>query len=346
MAKPNPRTLAVQFFKELKKKGAPEPIYYLHGEEAYLLDNALRALLEAAAPHGLNDSNYEQLPSKELTSERLRNAVETSSFFGGRRVVVVRDLQEMDLKQLDELADYFDAPNPNTCLVLHAMTAQRKIDGRKGIIKRLKKAARVVEFKAYYAEDAERFARNRAEKRGLELDRHALAYFMDAVGIRLVDIVGALEKLDLFLGHSDSTRHVRVEQVQEIIADTRSHDVFDLTDALGEKRMEDALRVLDKMLIAGESAIGITTMIARHFRILAKLQDPGLRVASNKEKAQAAGVHPYFLKSYVRQVQKFSVSSTEDILSALLRVDFSLKSSTLDDRIILERLLFDISLAH
>jgi len=345
MARSNPRTVTVEFFKELKKKGAPEPIYYLHGEEAYLLDNALDALIKAAAPDGLNDFNYEQLPSKELTGDRLRNAVETLSFFGGRRVVVVRDLQEMDLKQLDELAEYFDAPNPNTCLVLHAMTAQRKLDGRKGIIKRLKKAAKVVEFKAYYAEDAELFARDRAKRRKLDMDQRAMAYFMDAVGTRLVDIVGALEKLDLFLGQSDSVRRVSVEQVQDIIADTRSHDVFDLTDALGDKRMEDALRILEKMLIAGESAIKITTMISRHFRILAKLQDPGLRVASNKEKAQAAGVHPFFLKNYSRQVRKFSLSSTESILSALLRVDFSLKSSKLNDQIILERLLFDISLA-
>lgn len=339
MAKKRPSDIARDFFTSIKRAKEPAPIYYVYGEESYLLDRAVEALIKLAAPDGINDFNYDAYHAKEVAGEQLRSTVETLPFMSKRRIVLVRDLQEMDLRQLNALDDYFTNPSPSTCLILHAMTAQRSVDGRNASVKKLKKAAEVCEFKTFYAEDAERFVRKQAADRGLHVDQASIAYLTQAVGSSLADLSAALEKVDLFIGPGDPPRQATVDVVSEIIADTKVNSVFDLTDALGERNLERALIILDKMLLSGEAAIMINQMIARHFRIIAKLQDPSLRNAGRNERARAAGVSPFFLKDYNRHAAKFSPARTRAILERLVDVDLSLKSSKLDDRIHLERLI-------
>lgn len=346
MAKSSPSDIATQFFTKVNRAKEPEMIYYLHGEESYLLDHAVQAVIDLAAPDGLNDFNYDAFHAKDASGDALRAAVETLPFMCKRRIVLLRDLQVMDLKRLDALEDYFTNPSPTTCLIIHAMTAEKKVDGRLGIIKKLKKAADVCEFKSFYSKDVEDFIKKRARVRNMRLDHDAIAYFGEAVGSKLADLDAALEKLDLFVGNSDQTRDVHLSQVKEIIADTKVNSVFDLTDALGERHMQDALHILDKMMLSGEPAIMINQMIARHFRIIAKLQDPSIRNAGRNERASAVGVSPYFLKDYDRHARKFSAEKTEHILEHLVDVDMQLKSSKLADHLILEKLVFDIMASH
>ena len=343
MGRKKPRDVARDFFTKIKRASAPDLVYYLYGEESYLLDRAVEAVIELAAPDGTNEFNFQLFRGKDTTGEQLSSAVETLPFMVERRVVLVRDLQEMDLRELADLEGYFADPSPTTCLILHAMTAERSVDGRKSIVRKLKKAATVCEFRAFYDEDVERFVHKQAADRGMRLDQGACAYLTHAVGGRLADLDQALEKLDLYLGASEQTREVGAEQIAQIIAETRVSSIFDLTDALGDKDLEEALAILDQMLLSGEAPIKIEVMIARHFRILARLQDPSLRNAGRTQRARAVGVSPYFLKDYARHARKFSPARVHHLLDQLVDVDLSLKSSKLDDRVILEQLLLNIA---
>lgn len=340
----SPSDVAREFFQNVSRAKTPDLIYYLHGQESYLLDRAIDALLKLAAPDGINDFNYDAFHAKELSGDQLRSTVETLPFMSSRRIVVVRDLQEMDLKQLLAMDDYFLDPAPTTCLILHAMTAQKSPDGRSSIMKKLKKAATIGEFATFKEHDAEKFVAKQANDRGMRLSDGAMGYLMQAVGQGLAELDLALTKIDLFLGKSDTLRQVGIDEVTPIIAETRSHTVFELTDALGAKNLEQALHIFDRMLISGEAPIMINQMIARHFRILARLHDPSIRNAGRNEKAKAAGIAPFFVSNYQRDAQRFSPVRIERILEHLVDVDHSLKSSRLDDRVHLERLIMQIVL--
>lgn len=341
-SKPRPSDLARQFFTTIAKASQVEPVYYLYGEESYLLDRAVEALVKAAAPEGVNDFNYDGFYGKDVSIEQLCSAVETLPFMCKRRVVLVRDVQEMDIKQLEGLGDYLDNPSPSTCLILHAMTAQKSIDGRSSIVKKLKKVAQSFEFKAFYENEVEQFLHKQASLRQMRITDAAAAHLVEAVGTSLAELDKALDKLDLYMGAQDSARTIEVEMIHEIIAQTKINSVFELTDALGDKRAEDALNILDKMMLMGESAIMINQMVARHFRILLKLKDPSVRNAGNAERAKAAGVSPYFLKDYQRHADKFSGPQLRQIMAELLITDMALKSSKLSDKTIVEALLLKI----
>jgi DNA polymerase-3 subunit delta len=331
------------FFRDLKKRDSPAPVYYLYGEETYMLDEAVDAVIKFAAPGGLNDFNYDGFQGRDATGEAIVSACEMLPMMVDRRIVVVRDAQAMPMSELEELSEYLDDPAETTCLIVHANTTQKSLDGRRSIVRKLKKAGESCEFAALYENEVGEILNRHAGKRALRLTPAASAYLIEAVGTDLTSLNSALDKIDLFCGDSDeSPRLIDDDTVKEVVADTKVRTVFDLTETLGDKQFEDALRILDSMLLNGESPIGILAMIARHFRIVARLHDPEVRNLNRRDKASAVGVVPFFLKDYQRHARKFSLDDLTVIRRKLLGIDESLKSTGLDDRTLMESLLYDI----
>jgi DNA polymerase-3 subunit delta len=317
----------------------------VHGPDAYMLDVALDALRDAVAPEGLNDFNYDFFRGRDVDGDVLRSACEMLPMMSRRKLVLVRDAQEINPKELESLEEYFKDPAPSTCLVFHAFTADKSLDGRLKGVKLMRKAANEFELKGFYENELDDVLAREAKRKGLQLDRAGTAYLVEAVGTDLGELVRALEKVSLYVGarpDSGSLVDASYDDVREIIAETRVHNVFKLTEMLGQRDFEASLHALDGMLSAGEPALRITSMIARHFRIVDKLHDPEIRRASRNDKARAVGVVPFFLKDYERDANRFSIEDCRHVRKLLLEVDTGLKSSRLPDRAIMEHLLYRI----
>src|SRR5438309_1313753 len=76
--------------KGLKQGAAPGPVYYLHGEEDVLKEEAVRALLERAVDPAARDFNVDARAAAELDPEALRALVDTPPMVAERRAVGVR----------------------------------------------------------------------------------------------------------------------------------------------------------------------------------------------------------------------------------------------------------------
>lgn len=328
-----------ELFKKLKK-GDVAPIYYLHGPDALMLETAVGAVVDAALPNGPNDFNFQKFGGNDASAEAVRNAAETLPFMTERRVVVLQDVPQMPSQEFEALTEYFADPAPTTVLIVVAMTASKKLDGRTAPVKALRKAAQEYEFKELREWEVSEVVERNARSLGISLDRDAIAYLVEAVGTDLSTLVGALEKIDLYIGTEQ--KKARVEDVQAIVTDTRVKSIFDLTDAVGARNFGAALKILDRMLVAGESAIGITAMFARHFRIVGRLQDPKIAGMRKNDAAKAIRVSPYFVKDYLADAGRFARTEIERIRRRLVETDLALKSSRLTDRVIMEALLFDI----
>src|SRR5881296_3227980 len=104
------------------KQGAPDPVYYLHGDEDVLKDEAVQALLERAVDPagGTRDFNVDQRSAVELDPESLHALVNTPPMLAPMRAVVIRGLEQLrkTAKVRQELLRYLEAPSPSTLLVL------------------------------------------------------------------------------------------------------------------------------------------------------------------------------------------------------------------------------------
>src|ERR1051325_4428121 len=102
------------------KQGASDPVYYLHGDEDVLKDEAVRALVERAVDPAARDFNVDQRNAPELDAEAFHALVNTPPMLAATRAVVVRGLDQLKktAKLRQELLRYLESPNPTTLLVL------------------------------------------------------------------------------------------------------------------------------------------------------------------------------------------------------------------------------------
>src|SRR5437879_4279534 len=65
-------------------------VYYLHGDEDVLKEEAVRALVDRALDPGARDFNFEQRRAGDLDSEAFHSLVNTPPMLAAARVVVIR----------------------------------------------------------------------------------------------------------------------------------------------------------------------------------------------------------------------------------------------------------------
>ncbi|HRP06960.1 MAG TPA: hypothetical protein PLL69_00600, partial [Gemmatimonadales bacterium] len=102
------------------RKGPPAPVWYLHGSETILKDEALHTLVDIILDPSLRDFNLDLLTAQQLDPDQLAAACSTLPMMAERRVVVLRDVENWKRKSKAKQAavEYVKNPAPDTVLVM------------------------------------------------------------------------------------------------------------------------------------------------------------------------------------------------------------------------------------
>src|SRR5207302_2117748 len=78
-----------------KGEGAPAAVYYLHGDEDVLKDEAVRALVDRVLDDASRDFNLDQRRAGDLDPEAFHSLVNTPPLLAAVRVVVLREVEDV-----------------------------------------------------------------------------------------------------------------------------------------------------------------------------------------------------------------------------------------------------------
>ncbi|WP_305043909.1 DNA polymerase III subunit delta [Geoalkalibacter sp.] len=311
-------------------------LLFLYGEERFLLERAYQDVLAKVVDAAARDFNLEVFTGREATAEKVLDVCRTLPVFAPRRLVVVKDAHLLTANDLAGFLPYLNHPVPETVLLFIGRT----IDGRLGFFREFKKKGTLVEFKPLYDNQIPGFVKEQARLEGKSFTEDGLALFCRRQGTDLGEIQAELLKLATYVG----TRVlIDVEDVRQVVSDSRAESVFDLVNAIGQRRAAEALRLLTRMLEDGEPPLRILTMVVRHFRQLwqtAELQRLG---AERGEMARRLRINPYFLDGLIAQARRFESLEFRRALAACLEVDLALKSSGGHPEAYMERLVLDLA---
>src|SRR5260370_11442984 len=97
------------------KRGVLQRVYYLHGKEDVLKEEAVRALGDRAVEAPTRDFTVDTRAAAELGPEELHALVNTQPMLAARRAVVVRGVEQLRKKSpaREELLRYLANPNPS-----------------------------------------------------------------------------------------------------------------------------------------------------------------------------------------------------------------------------------------
>jgi len=331
----NGRQMKYQDLQNTIERGDIGPLYYMYGDEPYLMERLVRRIVERLVPPDMRDFNLNVFYGAENKGEDIAEAAATMPMFSSRRVVLVRKADELSAASQEILLSCVRNPSPSTCLLF----VGEKIDQRKKFFAEIKKGGVLVEFKRLYENQLPVFIREEASLFGKRLETAAGEMLVHLVGNNLRELVSELEKASLFVGQREL---ITADDIRSVVSDTKVNSVFDLTDSLGGRKPDKALRSLDTLLRGGEAPLVILAMISRHFRQLWKVRELLDRGTPARDVGNKAGLNPYFLQGIIRQAGNFTVAELGSVFRKIHELDGALKSTRLKPEIHLQDFIFEI----
>ncbi len=320
-------------FNRAVARGEFAPLYLLYGDEPYLVERAVKKLLERAVDPGFRDFNLNVFYGNECKGAEVFGAAQTLPMFADLRVVLVKKGGELSAGAMEILLCYLQDPSPSTCLVLQA----EKIDGRKKFFAEFKKRGELVEFKRPYENQLGPYVRDEVRAAGKKIDAAAADLLAYLVGNNLQELVSQIEKLCTYCGKQEV---IGVAEVQAIVSDTKVENVFEFTDALGSKDLGKSLAMLTSLLRDGEVPLRILGAVARHYRQLWQVRELQNRKIPAGELAKATGINPYFLKKVTDQARNYQLGELKLVFERMLELDLAFKSGGRSDALF-ERFVTD-----
>jgi DNA polymerase-3 subunit delta len=313
-------------------RGKIAPVYCLAGER-YLVDAAhaaIRAAVLALAGPGAG-FNHDTFELKESGLEACLATARTLPMMAKRRLVVGKGIDQVKAELLEPLVEYVRDPNPSTCLVL----VGDKVDVRFKAFVALRKAGYLHVFQPLRDNALAGWLRSEARARKIEISGEATSALADLAGPELGRLSQALDQLWLYTGG----RPVGLDDVEELIAETRQRNVFELTKTIGAGDVPRALGLLANMLRNREPALRIQFMLARQMRQIWRAKELLAAGAARGEIASGVGISPYFLDDVLLPAKRMSRATLARAFERLYQSDLALKSSRVDEDLLISRLV-------
>lgn len=327
------RATKIDLATELKRSG-PRPVYAIDGGERVLVDEAVRAIRDAAVPPRARDFNYQAMVGKEANEQRIIEAAQMLPAFAQQRMVLITQCDKLELG--DPFLAYLERPNPTTVLVLVA----EKFDARTKLYKAFQKAGAALRFDPPSAREMPDAIKTRARAQGLKIDDGAIRSLADAVGTDLTQASQALEVLGLYV----DGRAITSKDVAAVVSVTKEESVFELMDAIGGQKLAPVLEGIVNLLeVQREAPLRLLALIARQYRHLLKARaalDAGM---SPHDLPGLLGVPPFVVDRIVEQARRQTQETFARDLAAIAWADRELKGGALKDQRTLERLVLTLA---
>lgn len=325
-----------KFYKDLEA-GNVSPVYFIFGDEPFLIDQCVNRFKYGLLDENSLDFNYSLFYAGDADIYNVKDVVETLPVFAQRRLVILKNSNELKDSEWAELESLFKNPVDSTVFILFA----DKIDKRKKHYKNIIETSKAIEFKKPYDNEIPRWINYYAAQFELRLTQAAVHRLHRLVGNNLSEIYAQLEKIKIYLndGTQQGPSNVDAEHVNAVVSNSREENVFDFTKAVGQKDRVRALEQIVNLLDQGQSEIGIVNLLARHMRILLTVRTGLDQGIGGTKLANLANVSPYFIDDYSAQAKGWPVRKLEDSLVLLGETDKALKSSPLSSHIWLENLV-------
>jgi DNA polymerase III subunit delta len=304
--------------------------FFLSGDEGFLREEAVAAVLTAHLDPATRDFNLDQLRGGETGAEQLASLLATPPMMAERRVVVVRDAQGLSPKAREAVSAFARAPEEGTVLVLSATIPP---GSRARFYDELRKHAVSVDFSSLSADDAPGWLMERGRsEHGIEVEPDAARLLVSGMGVELGALASELRKL---ADYAAERGRVTIEDVRAVGGSVPRVDRWAWFDLVADRRFDAAIERLPVLLDQGETAVGVLIGLSGVLTRVALVRAGG---ASELER-QLSPHQRWLIRRVTPQARRWTLPQLEAALEELLRADRLAKSASLTARQIIEECL-------
>ena len=326
----------IDAFEKSLKEGI-SPIYSFVGSQTFLFEMALEALREAVCVGPFSDMNFDQFYAKEKGA--IPKAFEMTGqmpMMARMRMVVIREADAIKGDDAQKLAEYLLSPSKFCCLVLW----YEKLAKNTKIWKRSGKNGLAMAFERIYERQMPFWIKRMALRHGKEISGQGVSFLTRAVGADLAKANAELEKAALYAGDKQT---IDAQDLEAVLAAVKSESIFQLTDSIGAKDRTNAIYLSKKMMDAGEQPLRILWQVTSHMKRLMLVRSLISAKMPAAEIGRAMGVMDFVRDKLIGQAKAFARRDLRMAMVRITQADLELKSGRLNNRLVLEKLILDLS---
>ena len=220
-------------------EGKFAPLYILMGEESYFIDKITDFIAQNALREEERDFNQTVCFGSDVSAAAVADMARRYPMMAERQVVIVKEAQ--NIKQWDQLEQYFEKPQPTTVLVIAYKNGT--IDGRKKTLTKAQNAGAVIfESKKLYERDLPVFIVDYLKRHQATIDHKSCQMIAEHIGSDLSRLTSELDKVCLSM--PEGSRHITPEVVEEQIGVSKDFNGFEFRSAIANRDILKANQIL------------------------------------------------------------------------------------------------------
>ena len=296
------------------------------------------------------DLNFAYFDMKEVDYKSLELELVSLPFFADEKIVILdhfvdittakkRYLTDDELKSFE---DYLENPLPSSKLVIFA---EGKLDSKRRLVKLLKRDATVFEAIEPKEQEIRAYFQEWAQELGLNFAGKSFEQLLIKSGFQFSEIQKNLLFLQAYKDNGDITE----EDIVEAIPKTLQDNIFDLTQLILTKKIDQARDLVKDLTLQGEDEIKLIAIMLGQFRLYTQvkiLQESGqteAKMVSSLGHYLGRNPNPYQIRFALRDTRGLSLHFLQDSIRYLIQADYQIKTGVYEKGYLFENALLQIA---
>ena len=296
------------------------------------------------------DLNFAYFDMKEVAYKDIELELVSLPFFADEKIVILdhfvdvttakkRFLTDDELKSFEE---YLDNPSSTTKLLIFA---EGKLDSKRRLVKLLKRDAKVFDAVEAKEQELRQYFQKWSQKQDLQFTNHSFENLLIKSGFQFSEI----QKNLLFLQSYKQDSIIEEEDIVNAIPKTLQDNIFDLTQFILTKKMDQARDLVRDLTLQGEDEIKLIAVMLGQFRtftqvkILSESGQTESQIASSLGSYLGRNPNPYQIKFALRDSRGLSLSFLKQAISYLIETDYQIKTGLYEKSFLFEKALLQIA---
>ena len=210
---------------QLKRK--IEPLYFFNDESCFFSDVLIERIKKQYLPKATSENTFLYYGSA-FRLESFLEQVKNISLFSSKRLFICKDVDRLSKEAQTEMVSVIEKPFLGNCFIFIAYQKPSS-----ALFKFCKKLDRVFEFKKPYDSKMPYWVNWIAREQHQFIEPQAAILLLEKTGTDLHQLQMEMNKLSLYVG---SKSKIEASDVKELLYSTRSHSIFELTSAIGNRK--------------------------------------------------------------------------------------------------------------
>ncbi len=328
--------------KNIKNK-ALLPLYFLHGEEPYYIDVAVKSFENDVLEEDEKAFGQTVVYGKDTNYAEILSLAKQFPMFGNLNLIIVKEAQDLKLgeEETNALLNYIENPVETTVLVF--AHKNKKLDGKKRKLNDLLKKKNFIYLSEKMRDyEVPKFIQQELNENHIKTAPNISFLLAEYLGTDLSRISNEINKLKLVLKGDEILDEKLVERH---IGISKEFNVFELQKALGQKDSSKAMKIVFYMGKNPKSNPIVMTISSLYNFFSNVIIYQTMIGQPQNEIASEMGVNPFFLKDFAEAARLYPLKHATRIISILREIDLKSKglgANQTDDSELLKEMVYKI----